>query len=338
MVYPWTDIVNSKYFTDPLELLGEKSFGSPDDIPDDEIGTPMQEFYRDKTIFLTGGTGFMGKTVVEKLLRSCPHLKHIYLLVRPKKGKDIQERLDAIFEDRLFWRLRAEVPDFRSKVSAVAGDCSLPGLGLSETDRATLVKQVNIVFHGAATVRFDEHIKMAVKINVCGVQAMLQLAREMKDLKAFVHVSTAFTHCPRERIDEEFYPVPLKYENLIQLISETGDEELSEMTPKLLHEWPNTYTFTKALAEPIFYLLCSTVVSTYREPVRGWIDNVYGPIGMLVGIATGVLHTHLINLNTVTDMVPVDLVVNSMISIAWSIGESGKVEKAINKIENNTLV
>ncbi|XP_026688977.1 fatty acyl-CoA reductase wat-like, partial [Diaphorina citri] len=71
----------------------------------------------------------------------------------------------------------------RSKVSAVAGDCSLPGLGLSETDRATLVKQVNIVFHGAATVRFDEHIKMAVKINVCGVQAMLQLAREMKDLK-----------------------------------------------------------------------------------------------------------------------------------------------------------
>lgn len=31
--------------------------------------TPMQDFYRNKTIFLTGGTGFLGQIFIEKLLR-----------------------------------------------------------------------------------------------------------------------------------------------------------------------------------------------------------------------------------------------------------------------------
>lgn len=35
-------------------------------IPD---STPMKDFYRNKTIFLTGGTGFLGQLYVEKLLR-----------------------------------------------------------------------------------------------------------------------------------------------------------------------------------------------------------------------------------------------------------------------------
>lgn len=61
------------------------------------------------------------------------------------------------------------------------------------------------------------------------------------------------------------------------------------------------------------------VISTYREPVRGWIDNVYGPVGMMVGIGTGVLHTHLISVDSVTDMVPVDLVVNALAATAWNI-------------------
>lgn len=31
--------------------------------------TPMRDYYRDKVIFLTGGTGFLGQIYVEKLLR-----------------------------------------------------------------------------------------------------------------------------------------------------------------------------------------------------------------------------------------------------------------------------
>lgn len=57
----------------------------------------IQEFFKNKSVFITGGTGFLGKLIVNKLIRSCPQIKHIYLLVRDKKGKSAQERLDDIF-------------------------------------------------------------------------------------------------------------------------------------------------------------------------------------------------------------------------------------------------
>lgn len=41
----------------------------------------------------------MGKMLIDKLLRTCPGIENIYLLVRPKKGKDIHTRLDEIFDD-----------------------------------------------------------------------------------------------------------------------------------------------------------------------------------------------------------------------------------------------
>jgi len=38
----------------------------------------------------------MGKVLVEKLLRSCQDIKNIYLLMRPKKGQNVQERLQEL--------------------------------------------------------------------------------------------------------------------------------------------------------------------------------------------------------------------------------------------------
>ena len=55
--------------------------------------SPIAEFYRDRSVFITGGTGFLGKVLVEKLLRSCPDIKTLYMLIRPKKGKEIDIRI-----------------------------------------------------------------------------------------------------------------------------------------------------------------------------------------------------------------------------------------------------
>lgn len=60
--------------------------------------TSVKDFYRDRSIFITGGTGFMGKVLVEKLLRSCPGIKNIYLLMRPKNGQDVQQRLQELLD------------------------------------------------------------------------------------------------------------------------------------------------------------------------------------------------------------------------------------------------
>lgn len=50
-------------------------------------------FYAGRSIFITGATGFMGKVLIEKLLRSCPDIENIFLLMRPKKGISIDDRL-----------------------------------------------------------------------------------------------------------------------------------------------------------------------------------------------------------------------------------------------------
>lgn len=53
----------------------------------------IQEFYKNKTIFITGGSGFMGKVLLEKLMYSCSDLKEIFILMRPKRGKSGAERV-----------------------------------------------------------------------------------------------------------------------------------------------------------------------------------------------------------------------------------------------------
>lgn len=69
--------------------------------------TPIQKFYYGQSIFLTGGTGFMGKLLIEKLLRTCSGVASIYLLVRPKKGKDVHQRTEEIFDDPVsLWNCR----------------------------------------------------------------------------------------------------------------------------------------------------------------------------------------------------------------------------------------
>ena len=55
------------------------------------------KYYRNKSIFITGATGFLGKVLIEKLLRSCYDLKKIYILVRQKKGQTASQRLNEIF-------------------------------------------------------------------------------------------------------------------------------------------------------------------------------------------------------------------------------------------------
>jgi len=54
------------------------------------------DYYAEKSIFVTGGTGFLGKVLIEKLLRSCPDIKKIYVLVRHKKGNTPQQRINDL--------------------------------------------------------------------------------------------------------------------------------------------------------------------------------------------------------------------------------------------------
>lgn len=72
--------------------------------------TGLREFYSGKNIFITGATGFLGVCLLEKILRTVPNHGDIYLLMRPKKGKEIAERLDEIKKNSVFVRLLKDQP------------------------------------------------------------------------------------------------------------------------------------------------------------------------------------------------------------------------------------
>lgn len=78
--------------------------------------------------------------------------------------------------------MKAECPDFMSKVAPVKGDCLKPNLGISEIDRRSLQNEVNVVFHIAATVRFDAPLRDAVLMNIRCISDLLDMAKGMKDL------------------------------------------------------------------------------------------------------------------------------------------------------------
>lgn len=67
---------------------------------------------------------------------------------------------------------------------------------------------------------------------------------------------------------------------------------------------------------------CFLVISTYREPLRGWINNLYGPTGMLTGAGVGLLRTYHVDPNIKANTVPADMVVNSIIASAWDVSEN----------------
>ena len=59
------------------------------------------------------------------------------------------------------------------------------------------------------------------------------------------------------------------------------------------------------------------MIATYKEPVPGWINNFYGPTGVVMGAGLGLLRTlHCID-TKVADIIPADYVINNIIVAAW---------------------
>ena len=45
----------------------------------------ISSFYKDRTLLVTGGTGFVGQALIAKILRAIPEVRKIYILIRPGK-------------------------------------------------------------------------------------------------------------------------------------------------------------------------------------------------------------------------------------------------------------
>ena len=77
---------------------------------------------------------------------------------------------------------------------------SVPKSSVNIRSSSWLLPKVEIVFHCAATVRFDEDLSRAIKMNIGSVASLVKLSKKMKRLLSLVHVSTAYCHCTQPHI------------------------------------------------------------------------------------------------------------------------------------------
>lgn len=151
-----------------------------------------------KTLLVTGATGFLGKSVVEKALRALPDLRRIQLAIRPSARRPAGERLEReVLASAAFRRLREELGEqaFRhlvaEKLAVLEIDLGREGLGLDGAGREELAR-ADVVVHSAAAVEFDNPADLSAQTNLLGAARLVQALRESGSRPHLVHISTAY--------------------------------------------------------------------------------------------------------------------------------------------------
>lgn len=103
-------------------------------------------------------------------------------------------------------RYQSNSSDIFDKIRIISGDVVHEGLNVSEVDRKQLQRDVRVIFHMAANVRFDQPLKTILHLNTAGTKHVLDFAVDnLPDLQAFVHVSTSYCHCTETELQEVTY-------------------------------------------------------------------------------------------------------------------------------------
>lgn len=149
------------------------------------------------SIFITGGTGFLGSYVVTELLEH-PEAGRLSLLTRAA-GRD-----EAVAK---LWRaLQLHMPFERfeaalERIDFVPGDLHAPKLGIDEVTRARLREECDSVLHIAASLN-RKSAKACFNANLRGTLSVIELSREIAEarggLRRFSEVSTTAVAGKRE--------------------------------------------------------------------------------------------------------------------------------------------
>ncbi|KAK6138178.1 hypothetical protein DH2020_028062 [Rehmannia glutinosa] len=238
------------------------------------------EFLENRSILVTGATGFLAKIFIEKILRVQPNVKKLYVLLRASDTKSAMLRFNnEVMSKALFRVLKekhgANLNSFVSeKVRVIPGDITFENLGVKDAGLLEeMWKQVDVVVNLAANTNFDERYDVLLGINTLGAKHVLDFSKKCDKLKVLVHVSTAYVSGEKEGLILE---TPYKMgetlngtsgldvesekklidEILKQLKAENCSEDIIKSTMKDLgiqrarkFGWPNTYVFTKAMGE-----------------------------------------------------------------------------------------
>jgi long-chain acyl-CoA synthetase len=311
----------------------------------------IQRYFSGKTVLVTGATGFLGKALLEKMLRSLPDVRRLYLLIRgrqrgtrPVSAADRfrAELLKSSVFDGLKGQLGEGFDDYvDQRVAVIAGDLSDERLGVSDDDYCRLTEETQVLINSAAVVVFDERLDLSLNLNTLGARRMLDFARACRQLEATIHISTCYVSgktkgwvdedvkpfafdadLEADRLWQECLAVKQQYQGQDELLK----QKLVELGLKSARArgWHDTYTFTKALGEQLVLkhrgdlatviLRPAIIESSLAEPEPGWIDGFRMADPLFVGYGKGYLQDFPGNPNIIADLIPCDHVVNAILA------------------------
>lgn len=123
--------------------------------------------------FVTGGTGFIGRCLVEKLLE---REEKIYLLVQESSMSRFNKLVDRLGVTN-------------NEIEAVIGNLTAPNLGISDTDFANLKGNIKNFYHLAAIYDLYAPAELQKEVNVQGTRNAIDAAAAM-NAGCFNHVSS----------------------------------------------------------------------------------------------------------------------------------------------------
>lgn len=140
------------------------------------------------TIFVTGGTGYLGSYVIADLIAETD--ARLLLLTRARDRADAVEKLWRAMQ--LHWGAE-EYAAALPRIDFAAGDLTSPGLGLDARARRRVAEESDSVLHIAASLNRKSD-KACFNANLRGTLSVLKLAREIVEtrgsLRRFSFVST----------------------------------------------------------------------------------------------------------------------------------------------------
>jgi fatty acyl-CoA reductase len=284
----------------------------------------LTQFYIHKNLFLTGVTGFIGKLIVEKLLRICPAIGKIFVLVRPARNLTSKARLKRIFASKCFDKLREMHSNFltfiEDRVQLIEGDLEEDEMGISEEDKAILLSSTNVIINCGASISWEMKVNDIFRANVLSVKRLILFAKKIKNLNHFIHLSSTGVHISlgNTQLDEKIYPLGFDVEEYLEDINTMNLEDLMKETQQKSKEFGNTYTFSKRAAEvilekygkvchfPVTILRAPSVGPAFHEPFPGWVDKLTGYSGLYFYLGLGRANAYLVNKQTMLYDTPVD--------------------------------
>ncbi len=268
-----------------------------------------------RTFLLTGATGFLGKVLLEELIRRKDELLvgKIYVLIRSRGSHKAADRFQReVARSACFSALP---DDWIKDVVVIEGTLEQSGLDLEQLQEE-LSREITHIIHAAASVSFELPIADAARSNIVTALNVLEFAKGCTRLERMVWVSTAYVtpHPGRgTSVREALAPLPAPAAELFEAIR---SGKVSERELLSVSGHPNTYTLTKSMAEhlllarrgdvPLTIVRPSIISASLQHPFPGWIDSTAGFGGFILMLGLGHLRAVVGDGNSKLDLIPVD--------------------------------